>query len=163
MRSYLSAAAIVLALLISCAPTAQEPAAPPPDTAKIRELGEARMTAIETGNVDGYLDAYADDAVWMPPAAEEIMGKAAARQIMQGALDEITIDEETTVDEQVVLSPDWVLDRGTYALTRTPKDGGESEEAVGTFLTIWHRQDDGSWKIAYDIWNSDRPMAREQK
>ena len=119
------------------------------------------MTAVANGDVDGYLAAYADDAVWMPPATEEIMGKAAAKQIMQGVLDEITVEEQITMEEQVVLSPDWVLDRGTYALTRTPKAGGEAEEAVGTFLTLWNRQEDGSWKIAYDIWNSDRPMARE--
>ena len=27
---------------------------------------------------------------------------------------------------------------------------------VGSFLNVWHKDTDGSWKIMFDIWNSDR-------
>jgi ketosteroid isomerase-like protein len=46
-------------------------------------------------------------------------------------------------------------------MTRTPQEDAEPENAVGTYMTIWHRQGDGSFKIAYDIWNSDRPFQSE--
>jgi hypothetical protein len=26
---------------------------------------------------------------------------------------------------------------------------------TGKFVTVWRKQVDGSWKIAYDIWNTD--------
>ena len=62
-------------------------------------------------------------------------------------------------EELVVLSPEWVMDRGSFVMTRTPKAGGKAEEAAGTYMQLWRLEPDGSWKVAYDIWNSDRPYA----
>jgi len=119
------------------------------------------MAAVAAGNIDGYLSAYEEEAVWVPPQAEEIVGKAVAGQLLQGVLDQVSVETQGMVDEEIVLSPDWVLIRGTYTMTRTPQGGGEAEQAVGTYVTIWHRQADDSFKIAYDIWNSDRPFQSE--
>lgn len=161
VKPHMIVIATVLPLLfIACSPGTQQQAAfkTAVDTAAIRSAGQERMTAIAAGNIDGYLAAYEDEAVWMPPQAEEIVGKAAARQRLQGVLDQVSIETEGMVDEEVVMSPEWVLIRGTYTMTRTPKGGAEAEDAVGTYLTMWHRQGDGSFKIAYDMWNSDRPL-----
>ena len=154
-------------ILMSCSQPSQTPAAadqtpPAPDTAAIRQAGQERFAAVSAGNPDGYFAAYSDDAVWMPPGTEEIIGKAAARQRLEGALDKIEFEMETTTDEEVVLSQDWVLDRGSYTMTRTAKEDGQIEDAVGSYLTLWRRGPDGSWKIVYDIWNSDRPLAGDE-
>lgn len=156
-------AVVVALLLAACTAGTQQPAAPAaaPDTAAIRAAGQARMAAVAAGNIDGYLAAYEDEAVWMPPQAEAIVGKAVAAQRLQGVLDEVSVETEGMVDEEIVMSPDWVLIRGRYLLTVTPKDGSGPQEAVGSSLTIWHRQEDGSFKIAYDIWNGDRAMEGE--
>ncbi len=165
MKTQLTVISLTLALMFSCSTADQsaqkETMQPPPDTAAIRQAGQARFEAAAAGDTGRYLAAYADDAIWMPPAAEEIVGKAAARQRMEGVLAEVEIEMDTTTDEEMVLSPDWVLDRGSYAMTRTPRDGGEPEDVVGSYLTLWHRDSDGSWKIAFDIWNSDRPLTAD--
>jgi ketosteroid isomerase-like protein len=41
-------------------------------------------------------------------------------------------------------------------MAATPKEGGDEVRDVGSFLNVWRKDDDGSWKIMFDIWNSDR-------
>lgn len=42
-------------------------------------------------------------------------------------------------------------------LTLTPKDGGEPVQESIKGRHVYEKQEDGSWKIAQDIWNTDRP------
>jgi len=44
-----------------------------------------------------------------------------------------------------------------FILKLTPVAGGAVTEYVGKGMHIYRRQGDGSWKIAEDIWNSDKP------
>jgi uncharacterized protein (TIGR02246 family) len=132
------------------------------DTAAIRKAGQDRLAAISAGNPDGYLAAYADDAVLMPPESEDIVGKEVAAQRLTGSLTDTTIQAQSETVEQEVLSPDWVLERGTYTVIRTPKAGGDGATEVGTYLTLWKRQADSSFKITYDIWHSDRVRTEEK-
>ncbi|MCH7807209.1 MAG: DUF4440 domain-containing protein [Proteobacteria bacterium] len=37
-------------------------------------------------------------------------------------------------------------------------DDGVMVDTYGKYVTIWKKQQDGSWKIALDIWNSEDPM-----
>ena len=37
-------------------------------------------------------------------------------------------------------------------------DNGVMIDTYGKYVTIWKKQQDGSWKIALDIWNSEDPM-----
>ncbi len=145
-------------LLAGCAQGARDEAAEAaePDTGAILEVSKAQTVALAAGDIEGYLAAYQDDAVWMPATSEEIIGKPAARQRLQWALADATIEVELKPEELVVMSPDWVLLRGTYVVLTTPKNGDEASDAVGSYLNIWRRQEDGSWKIAYDIWTEER-------
>ncbi len=161
LKPNLALAALPLALLLAgCTGTRDGAAvtASEPDTGAILETARARMEALAAGDVDGYLAAYQDDAIWMPATSEEITGKAAARQRLQWALADATIEATLKPDEIVVMSPDWVLLRGTYVVLTTPKNGDKPVEGVGSYLTLWRRQRDGSWKIAYDIWTEERPV-----
>jgi ketosteroid isomerase-like protein len=160
---YLASIGALCAVLNSCSqsqPTTKAPAAAPAaDTAAIRKMGQDRLAAISEGNSAGYLAAYADDAVLMPPEADDIVGKEVATQRLTGALADTTISAQSETVEQEVLSPDWVLERGSYTVVRTPKAGGTAATEVGTYLTMWKRQADSNFKIAYDIWHNDRPQA----
>ncbi len=146
-------------LLAGCAQGTRENAAgaaSEPDTGVILEAAKARMEALGVGDIEGYLAAYQDDAVWMPATSEEIVGKPAARQRLQWSLADTTVEAGLKPDEFLVMSPDWVLLRGTYVVLTTPKSGGDTVEGVGSYVTLWHRQEDRSWKIAYDIWTEER-------
>ena len=48
---------------------------------------------------------------------------------------------------------------GTYRMALTPKKAGAKPLPVdeGKYIEVLKRQDDGSWKIVYDIWNPSAP------
>ena len=157
---------LVLAALVQSACTSKTPAGKAPaeevDTAAIRKASQDRLVALSSGNIQGYLAPYAEDAVWMPPDAEDVVGKAVAALRLQATQELRTFRCTLETVEQEVLSPDWVLERGKYSVVRIPKAGGPSSVEVGTYLTVWKRQADQSFKIAYDIWHSDRPPGAEK-
>lgn len=157
---------ILMALSLACSPAQQESAVPAPSpsagagmgTAEVREAADARLKAIAAGDTEAYLSAYTDDAVWMPPGAVEIVGKEAARQRVSQAFEAASLDPVVESREQTVMSPEWIADRGQYSIMVTPKEGGESKQEVGSYLTVWRRDADGKWKIFFDIWNTNRPI-----
>ena len=60
--------------------------------------------------------------------------------------------------EEAKVYGDLGLTRCTYTLKMTPKAGGETITfPEGKALTLYERQSDGSWKIKYDIFNSNVP------
>lgn len=155
MTLFLTIAA--LAMVVACAPKTQQPAPAPAaavDTAAIRAMEAERLSAISKGDLEGYLAVYSDKAVWMPPQAPELVGKAAARYNLKQSLEEASFTVQVETSEQVVMSPDWVLDRGTFVITRTEKKDGKEVSSTGSYLTVWNREADGKWRISYDIWNS---------
>lgn len=146
-------------MLAACAkPPAQTaaPKKPAVDTAAIRQLGEARLEALAAKNTDTYLGAYAEDAIWMPPNADSIIGKAAAKARLEGSLKDVTFSVSQKTEEQLVAGDECVIERGTFIATRTEKDGKETAPVVGSYLSVWKKQADGQWKIVYDIWNNNR-------
>jgi len=147
-------------LLTACAPAGNQGAATFDKDAiaqKIEVASKAKTAAMVAEDIDTYLSYFTKDAVWMPPNTDEILGQAAARQRIEHVFKLVSIEGKTEIQEQVVMSPDWASERGQYVVTMSPKEGaGKPVEEVGSYLTIWHKTDDGKWKVAYDIWNSDR-------
>jgi len=157
---------MLTALSLACSPTPQESTAPATapaagadtGTAEVREAQDVRMKAIAAGDVEAYLSVYTDDAVWMPPGAMEIVGKEAASQRIAQSFEAAGLDPVIQSREQTVMSPEWIADRGQYSIMVTPKEGGDTRQEVGSFLTLWRRDADGKWKIYFDIWNTNRPI-----
>jgi ketosteroid isomerase-like protein len=53
------------------------------------------------------------------------------------------------VDEYQVAG-DFGWARGIYTIVTHPRAGGEAATDVGTFLTVFHKQADGSWRVYRD-------------
>ena len=54
-------------------------------------------------------------------------------------------------------SGDLAIDRGTYRLTGNPN--GQQLDDSGKFIEVW-RKTGGEWKVAANIFNSDRPAGK---
>ena len=61
-------------------------------------------------------------------------------------------------EELIFTGDDWAFERSTYQLLVQPREPGNPVEDHGKFVVLWHRQSDGSWKMARDIDNSDTPL-----
>ncbi len=120
----------------------------------------ARAAALERGDAEAVLSAYTDDAVWIPAHSSAIVGKELARHRLKASLDSVTMREVTRTDEHVLLAPDSLLDRGVYSVLLTDKTTGSQMQEVGNYLSVW-RLTSGQWKIAWQVWTSERTQQPE--
>lgn len=60
--------------------------------------------------------------------------------------------------DEIVVSGDWAMERGTAVETMTPKSGGAAETSNAKYLWLYHRNN-GKWELARLMWNSSDPMA----
>jgi uncharacterized protein (TIGR02246 family) len=127
------------------------------DKAAIDRLREAHVATVNAGDADGWVACFADDGIQMPPNFGTNAGKAAIRGWNKGFLGLFSCQLKLSVDEVQVVA-DWAFERGRYDITLAPKSGGASVDDNGKYITVYQRQPDGGWRIARDIWNSDRPL-----
>jgi ketosteroid isomerase-like protein len=48
------------------------------------------------------------------------------------------------------------IERARYEATISPKAGGDVKKESGKHIVVYRRRADGSWKVLWEIWNSDR-------
>jgi uncharacterized protein (TIGR02246 family) len=145
--------ALAIALLAggACTPS-EDPAAA---EQQIRALIERTAQANNAGDVEEWLSLVVDGAVYMPAGQPAITTREELRAIAQAGFSQATVNATITADEIVVMG-DWAFARLGVAGTATPAGGAD----VATFdlkeIALYHRQADGTWKIARLILNSNR-------
>ena len=94
----------------------------------------------------------------MLPYAPVRIGKKQIRGGMKPAFERMNLDLVINSIEDAKVSGDLGLTVCTYTLKMTPKAGGNTINAIpdGKALTLYERQPDGSWKIAYDCSNPSK-------
>lgn len=138
--------------------------APPPqsltdaDRTAIQETTNAALD-IANGSKDwnAYVDTYyAPDAIVMPPNHEELQGRS-----------EIGIWFDTFPSftdlrfniQHLEGAGDMAYAQGTYSMMLTLPGSNRAEHDQGKYLEVWRKQMDGTWQVAFDIFNSDRPTS----
>ena len=121
----------------------------------LRRYGEL----VDSGGFESWMALWTADGRQMPPGAPSRVGVAAIREGMQPGFDSMDFDFVLMDIEEASVFGDLGLTRCIYSLRVTPKEGGETVDlmADGKALTLYERQRDGSWKIAYDCFNSNIP------
>ncbi len=135
------------------------------DITAIKETLNQYVVACNTGDFDLWISLWTDDGVLMSPDAPSVIGKEQIRETVKPTFDQMTLDIAITSLEDVKVYGDLGLIRCNYTLDVTPKAGGETIHAMrdGKALTLYERQSDGSWKIAYDCINSNVPPISEME
>lgn len=129
------------------------------DITAINEVLPQYAVAVNTGDFDLWISLWTDDGVQMPPDTPARIGKEQIREAMKPGFDQMNLDITIHSIEETKVYGNLGLTRCTYTLKMTPKAGGETINAMpdGKALTLYERQSDGSWKIKYDIFNSNAP------
>ncbi len=155
MRTTYAVILCVLLLLFSaCAQKVNDPA----DVQAIKDISAAWDKAWTAGNAETLASFYTADAIVMDPNKPASVGKDAMRASYEKYFDQFS-DENSGVVEDVRVSGDLAVVRGTQETKSTPKAGGPSIQDKSKWINVLQRQKDGSWKIFWDIWNTDRPVA----
>jgi ketosteroid isomerase-like protein len=94
---------------------------------------------------------YAPDAVILPPDAAEVRGHDAIVDFFE---EFPPVDKMSFTVIEIEGRQDMAYVYGVYQLTMTSEDE-QTINDYGKYLEIWKRHDDGSWKVAWDIFNTN--------
>ncbi|HJS25193.1 MAG TPA: DUF4440 domain-containing protein [Pyrinomonadaceae bacterium] len=127
------------------------------DEAALRKLDDEWSKAVGSRDVEKTISYYTDDAVVMPPNIPTLTGKEGIRSLWKSMLGSPTFSggwKATKVD--VARSGDLAYVTGNYEFNEQDNSGKPITDK-GTYLEIWRKQADGSWKCVADMFNSDLP------
>jgi len=130
------------------------------DKSAIAKAHDVLEGAYRTSDCNAMVSAAANDGVFEPPNTPSAKGVDAIRAWCQPLFTQMKTKALTVSNKEIDLSGDIAVDRGDYDWTLTPAKGGADMRSVGRYVTIWHRQADGSWKATRLIWNSSEPAPR---
>jgi ketosteroid isomerase-like protein len=128
--------------------------------AALRAADQQWETAVAAKDLDKSVGACAADGSVLPPNAPIATGPAAIRKLFEGffALPGFKIQWNADTAE-VAKAGDLGYTRGTYQLVFNDASGQPVTDK-GKYVTVWKKQGDGSWKVAADIFNSDRAPSK---
>ncbi len=127
------------------------------DEAAIRAIGEAFDAAYNSRDATALAAIFTDDAVRMIPNEEADQGREAIRAAFVAEFESgiFGADSQGEVRDVHILG-DLAAARGTWSITATPTDG-EPFQDRGYWTAVYRRQDDGSWKVVWNIGASALP------
>ncbi len=112
------------------------------------------VQAIIAGDLDTLMTFYTQDAVLLPPSSAPVIGRDAVRANWAETFEQYIIVEAVSVFDEIVVLGNWAYSRGRYEGRSTLLDGSGAFEERLSFSGLWHRDAEGSWKIARDMWNA---------
>jgi uncharacterized protein (TIGR02246 family) len=121
------------------------------DKSIIEKLNDTLAAALNKGDASAVAAMYTEDAFVLPPGAEAVKGRAAIEAFWRQAVQQLSDAKLTTIDV-LPLGPEAAREIGTVTLkTRSQPP----QEIVGKYVVLW-RKEGGGWKLATDIWNTNK-------
>jgi ketosteroid isomerase-like protein len=150
-----ASAVLGLAAAAGGSPASASPQKFPPgtDPRLLAAAGKANSdfeVAMTKGDVAAIVAPYADDAIFVLPDGTCFKGRAGIERLYRERFAKSGPAVESRIESKEIhpvgdLAYEWGL--GTLARRRN----GKLVNARARFLTVWHRQADGGWKILRNI------------
>jgi len=130
------------------------------DKAAVAAAHDVLEGSYKNSDCAAMVSTAASDAVFEPPNSASANGPDGIKAWCTPMFAAMKTKSLTVSGKEIEVSGDIAVDRGDYDWTLTPAKGGADVHAKGRYVTIWHRQSDGSWKASRLIWNSSEPMPK---
>ena len=111
-----------------------------------------------SGNIDGIVSMYADDAIMMPPNDTTVYGKSEIRSWWEEYFAFFRITSSVETERDVAIVGDQAFVRTSASITIVPKQQGARILDDIRSLTVWRKESENSWQISHQIWNSTKPV-----
>lgn len=122
---------------------------------KLMNLSQEWSEVASTGNIDSLMTYWSDDAVMMAPDQPPLRGKEAIRSFVE-ASGQIPGFEVSWEPLSAHISNDgsmaYLIERNKMAFNDSLGNRVVENNKV---VTVWQKNEDGSWKNVIDMWNSD--------
>jgi uncharacterized protein (TIGR02246 family) len=121
------------------------------DKATIERLNEAWTAAFNKGDAAAVAAMYTEDAFVLPPGSAIVKGRPAIEAFWRQAVQQLGDVTLTTLDV-LPLGPGAGREIGTVTLKTKAQP---PQEIAGKYTVVWLKVG-GEWKLATDIWNSNK-------
>jgi uncharacterized protein (TIGR02246 family) len=119
--------------------------------ATIEKLNDVWTAAFNKGDAAAGAALYTEDAYVLPPGSAMVKGRAAIEAFWRQAAQQMSDAKLTTVDV-LPLGRSAAREIGTVTLKTKSQP---PQEVVGKYVVVW-RKIGRDWKLATDIWNTDK-------
>jgi len=69
----------------------------------------------------------------------------------------------TVTGREVLIGGEWATEVASFEWALVPVAGGPAAIDQGSYVQVWHREPDGRWLFARELWNSSTPPATASK
>jgi uncharacterized protein (TIGR02246 family) len=119
--------------------------------ATIEKLNDVWTAAFNKGDAAAVAALYTEDAYVLPPGSAMVKGRAAIEAFWRQAAQQMSDAKLTTIDV-LPLGRSAAREIGTVTLKTKSQP---PQEVVGKYVVVW-RKIGRDWKLATDIWNTDK-------
>ena len=119
--------------------------------ATIEKLNDVWTAAFNRGDAAAVAALYTEDAYVLPPGSAMVKGRAGIEAFWRQAAQQMNDAKLTTVDV-LPLGRSAAREIGTVTLKTKSQP---PQEVVGKYVVVW-RKVGRDWKLATDIWNTDK-------
>jgi len=124
--------------------------------AEIEAVNAKWAEAVANQDAEALAALYTENAWALPPNHEAVRGREGVRDFMEGLFD-MGFQEVSLVTREIMGHGNMAHEVGTFTATIAMGDDGTIEDK-GKYLVIWHKGQDGQWRLHRDIWNSNTPL-----
>ena len=162
----------LLLVSVACVACTKEKATPRTDSANVVQQASSSKADVQRA-IDSSLAIFAssakkgdpvsmaalydEDAIVLPPNAPAAHGRPEIQKLNEGMLGAITMEDAKFTTQDLIVTGEYAIETGAYVMTMKPKAGGKAVTDSGKYVTAWHKQPAGGWKMARDIFNSNMP------
>lgn len=118
---------------------------------EIRQIEARWVNEYASRDAGSLVEHYSHDATLMQPGVPAIRGMDRIAAAMADAIKDGAVFSINTEKVEVARSGEWAYSRGTYTLAATNRREKLDGRHTGSYVTIYKKQDDGSWKAVEDI------------
>ncbi len=150
---------ITTVVVLLCVAALAANAAPAAASGELLAADKAFCDATRARGLDGWVDAFADNAA-LPQFDPPLVGKDAIRRAYAGMFSLKDLDFRWQPDSAGLL-PQGEIGYTTGHFTRSwTDDSGVRQTRGGNYLTVWAKQKDGTWKVVGD-YGTNNPAAKK--
>ncbi|MEM8489387.1 MAG: DUF4440 domain-containing protein [Pseudomonadota bacterium] len=127
------------------------------DEARLHELLMEYADRASADDLEGWLSLWCEDGVQMPANAPARVGISAIRNAMAPVFAELRLSVEIRDVWATRIDAETGYTHCDYSISAVAAGNGDEVDVMrdGKALTIFRRQANGAWRIAYDCVNSN--------
>ena len=129
------------------------------DMAGVKDTLAAYGAALNGGQTAAVLPLYTEDGAFMAPFSPSAIGKEAVRTAYDTVFNELKFQVRFTVEEVVIITPNWAYARTNSAGTTDHHSTGRRTAEANQELFILRKEDDGVWRIVRYSFSPTNPPA----